>query len=60
MKKGSRCRKCYRCGTIVAWMVPDGFKTLPNFDTYRNRYCCKECKRILEDPKSFWEGQHGK
>lgn len=67
MRKGSRSRKCYRCGVIVMWWIPDGVdrfgipqwktKPLANYAQYKSRYCCKECKRLLENPESFWEDQ---
>ena len=56
MKKGTRARRCFNCGTIVAWAIPIkvefGFpnselKTLPNFAPYK-KYCCKACKERID------------
>ena len=54
MKKGSKQRKCCKCGKVVGWIVPTGeliggfipvanFKPTSDFAPGKGKYICKDC-----------------
>ena len=55
MKKGSRIRKCYICGTHLFWIIPTkiefgifqtaDIKEIRPYTALNGHYCCLECAK---------------